>query len=200
MIIFLGSPKGALLATITIPISLLIAFILMFVSDIPANLLSLGAIDFGIIVDGTIVMMETILKKREENPNERLDKSTIAKRVAEVAKPIFFATLIIIIAYLPLFAFDRVERKLFTPLAFTLSFALLGALATALILIPGLAFSVYKKPQKVYQNRWLGRLTEMYKSQTAKNYLCTKKVNCSYFCNYGCGHRTFGSSRKRLFT
>jgi heavy metal efflux system protein len=176
LIIFLGSPKGALLATITIPISLLIAFILMWVTGIPANLLSLGAIDFGIIVDGTIVMMETILKKREENPNERLTKSGIAKRAAEVAKPIFFATLIIIIAYLPLFAFDGVERRLFMPMAFTLSFALLGALAAALILIPGLAFSVYRKPQKVHHNRWLERLTEMYKSQTTKIISAPRKL------------------------
>lgn len=168
LIIFLGSPKGALLATITIPVSLLVAFILMWLTDIPVNLLSLGAIDFGIIVDGTIVMMETILRKREENPSERLDKAGIVKRVAEVAKPVFFATLIIIIAYLPLFAFDRVERKLFTPMAFTLSFALLGALAAALILIPGLAFTVYRKPQKVYHNRWLHRMTERYKSQTTR--------------------------------
>ncbi|MDR2036735.1 MAG: efflux RND transporter permease subunit, partial [Bacteroidales bacterium] len=168
LIIFLGSPKGALLATITIPVSLLIAFILMWLTDIPANLLSLGAIDFGIIVDGTIVMMETILKKREDDPDEPLEKASIAKRAAEVAKPIFFATLIIIIAYLPLFAFDRVEQKLFTPMAFTLSFALLGALASALILIPGLAFMAYRKPQKVYHNRWLECLTEMYKSRTAK--------------------------------
>ncbi|MBN1159499.1 MAG: efflux RND transporter permease subunit [Bacteroidales bacterium] len=176
LIIFLGSPKGALLATVTIPISLLIAFILMWLSDIPANLLSLGAIDFGIIVDGTIVMMETILRKREEAPDERLDKSNIAKRAAEVAKPIFFATVIIIIAYMPLFAFDSVERRLFAPMAFTLSFALLGALASALILIPGLTFSVYKKPQKVYHNRWLERLTEMYKSQTAKIIAAPKKL------------------------
>jgi cobalt-zinc-cadmium resistance protein CzcA len=168
LIIFLGSPKGALLATITIPVSLLVAFILMWLTDIPVNLLSLGAIDFGIIVDGTIVMMETILRKREENPSERLDKAAIVKRVAEVAKPVFFATLIIIIAYLPLFAFDRVERKLFTPMAFTLSFALLGALAAALILIPGLAFSVYRKPQKVYHNRWLHYMTERYRSQTTR--------------------------------
>jgi len=176
LIIFLGSPKGALLATITIPVSLLIAFILMWLTDIPANLLSLGAIDFGIIVDGTIVMMETILKKREDDPDLPLDQSTIARRVAEVAKPIFFATLIIIIAYLPLFAFDRVEQKLFTPMAFTLSFALLGALASALILIPGLAFAVYKKPQKVYRNRWLERLTEIYKRQTAKLIAAPKKI------------------------
>lgn len=176
LIIFLGSPKGALLATITIPISLLIAFILMWLTDIPANLLSLGAIDFGIIVDGTIVMMETILKKREDDPDLPLEESGIAKRAAEVAKPILFATLIIIVAYLPLFAFDRVERKLFTPMAFTLCFALLGALASAMILIPGLAFAVYKKPQKVYHNRWLERLTETYKHQTAKLIAAPKKL------------------------
>lgn len=176
LIIFLGSPKGALLATVTIPISLLIAFILMWLTDIPANLLSLGAIDFGIIVDGTIVMMETILKKREDQPDEPLKLTGIARRAAEVAKPIFFATLIIIIAYLPLFAFDRVEQKLFTPMAFTLSFALLGALASALILIPGLAFMVYRKPQKVYHNRWLERLTESYKRRTAKILAAPKRL------------------------
>ncbi|MDD2437277.1 MAG: efflux RND transporter permease subunit, partial [Massilibacteroides sp.] len=176
LIIFLGSPKGAMLATITIPVSLLIAFILMWLTDIPANLLSLGAIDFGIIVDGTIVMMETILKKRENDPDAPLEESNVAKRAAEVAKPIFFATLIIIIAYLPLFAFDRVEQKLFTPMAFTLSFALLGALASAMILIPGLAFAIYKKPQKVYRNRWLERLTEIYKRQTNRLIAAPKKI------------------------
>ncbi len=176
LIIFLGSPKGALLATITIPVSLLIAFILMWLTDIPANLLSLGALDFGIIVDGTIVMMETILKKREDEPNEPLEQASIAKRVSEVAKPIFFATLIIIVAYMPLFAFDRVEKKLFTPMAFTLGFALLGALASALILIPGLAFTVYKKPQKVYRNRWLERLIAVYKRQTTKIIAAPKKL------------------------
>ncbi len=176
LIIFLGSPKGALLATITIPLSLLIAFMLMWLTDIPANLLSLGAIDFGIIVDSTIVMMETILKKREDNPDEFLGESNIAKRVAEVAKPIFFATLIIIIAYMPLFAFERVERKLFTPMAFTLSFALLGALTAAIILIPGLAYAVYRKPQKVYRNRWLERLTEIHKRQTTRIINAPKKI------------------------
>jgi cobalt-zinc-cadmium resistance protein CzcA len=176
LIIFLGSPKGALLATITIPVSLLISFILMRLTDIPANLLSLGAIDFGIIVDGTIVMMETILKKREDNPSAPLEQTSMAKRVAEVAKPIFFATLIIIVAYMPLFAFDRVEKKLFTPMAFTLGFALLGALASALILIPGLAFTLYRKPQKVYRNRWLERLIEIYKKQTAKIIAAPKKL------------------------
>jgi cobalt-zinc-cadmium resistance protein CzcA len=176
LIIFLGSPKGALLATITIPVALLVAFILMWLTDIPANLLSLGAIDFGIIVDGTIVMMETILKKREDAPDRPLEEAAIIKRASEVAKPVFFATLIIMIAYLPLFTFDRVERKLFTPMAFTLSFALLGALASALILIPGLAFAVYKKPQKVYRNRWLESLTGIYRRQTAKLISAPRKM------------------------
>lgn len=168
LVIFLGSPRGALLATVTIPVSLLVAFILMWLTDIPANLLSLGAVDFGIIVDGTIVMMETILRQREDAPGLPLDDRRIAGRIAEVARPIFFATLIIIIAYLPLFAFESVERKLFTPMAFTLSFALVGALASALFLIPGLAFAVYRKPRKVYRNRWLERLTAMYERHTAK--------------------------------
>jgi len=113
LIVFLGSWRGALLVAITIPLSLLTAFILMHFTDIPANLLSLGAIDFGIIVDGAIVMLETILKEREEDPLREFQEKTIAIRAAEVAKPIFFATLIIITAYLPLFAFERVEKKLF---------------------------------------------------------------------------------------
>ncbi|MDR1170847.1 MAG: CusA/CzcA family heavy metal efflux RND transporter [Bacteroidales bacterium] len=176
LIVFLGSPKGALLVTITIPVSLLASFILMWLTDIPANLLSLGAIDFGIIVDGTIVMMETILKKREDSPGSLLEESGIAARVAEIARPVFFATLIIMIAYLPLFAFDRVEQKLFTPMAFTLSFALLGALASALILIPGLTFAVYRKPQKVFRNRRLERLTETYRRHTARIIAAPRKI------------------------
>lgn len=168
LIVFLGSWRGALLVAITIPLSLLIAFILMHFTNIPANLLSLGAIDFGIIVDGAIVMMESILKKREENPNEELKEKSIADRAKQVARPIFFATLIIITAYLPLFAFERVEKKLFTPMAFTVGYALLGALAVALFLIPGLAYLVYKKPRKLYHNRWLEKLTARYYQRVVK--------------------------------
>ncbi|MFZ4863309.1 efflux RND transporter permease subunit [Sphingobacterium sp. Mn56C] len=162
LIVFLGSWRGALLVAITIPLSLLTAFILMHFTDIPANLLSLGAIDFGIIVDGAIVMLETILKEREEDPLREFQEKTIAIRAAEVAKPIFFATLIIITAYLPLFAFERVEKKLFTPMAFTIGYALFGALAAALLLIPGLAFVIYRKPQKIFHNKWLEKLGHAY--------------------------------------
>lgn len=176
LIVFLGSWRGALLVAITIPLSLLFAFILMHFTDIPANLLSLGAIDFGIIVDGSIVMLETILKKREENPKEALEEKTITQRVIEVAKPIFFSTIIIITAYLPLFAFERVEKKLFTPMAFTVGYALFGALAVALFLIPGLAYVIYRKPQKIYHNKWLEKLAAAYGKRIEKIMQAPKRV------------------------
>lgn len=176
LILFLGSWRGALLVAITIPLSLLIAFILMHFTDIPANLLSLGAIDFGIIVDGAIVMLETILKKREEKPGVPLAEHSLAAKITEVAKPIFFATIIIITAYLPLFAFERVEKKLFTPMAYTVGYALLGALAVSLLLIPGLAYMIYRKPQQVYHNRWLEKLTALYHERIKKIMLRPKQV------------------------
>lgn len=176
LIVFLGSWRGALLVAITIPLSLLIAFILMHFTNIPANLLSLGAIDFGIIVDGAIVMMETILKKREENPTVELQEKSIAQRAAEVAKPVFFTTIIIITAYLPLFAFERMEKKLFTPMAFTVGYALLGALAVALLIIPGLAYVIYRKPQKIYHNKWLEKLTNAYNRSIEKIMAKPKRV------------------------
>lgn len=168
LILFLGSWRGALLVALTIPLALLIAFILMHVTDIPANLLSLGAIDFGIIVDGAIVMMETILKKRERHPGEILEEDSILRRTTEVARPIFFSTLIIITAYLPLFAFEHIEKKLFTPMAYTVGYALLGALAVALFLIPGLAYVAYRKPRKIYHNKWLEKLSVLYHAQTLR--------------------------------
>ena len=166
LLIFLGSPLSALIVAATIPIALLFAFILMHLTKIPANLLSIGAIDFGILVDGAIVMTEMLLKLREEAPDKPLDSQRVIRRIADVAKPIFFSTLIIIVAYMPLFTFERIEKKLFTPMAFTVGYALLGALSVALILIPGLAYSLYRKPQKVYRNKTMERLTERYKHST----------------------------------
>ncbi|RBL89388.1 efflux RND transporter permease subunit [Chitinophaga flava] len=168
LIIFLGSWRAALLVAVTIPLSLLFAFILMHFTHIPANLLSLGAIDFGIIVDGAIVMAETMLRQREDHPLEMLEEQSFMKKAQSVARPVFFATLIIITAYLPLFAFERVEKKLFTPMAFTVGYALFGSLAVALLLIPGLAYMLYRKPQKLYHNRWLEKLTSAYQRRMEK--------------------------------
>ena len=176
LLIFLGSPKSALIVAATIPISLLIAFILMHLTGIPANLLSLGAIDFGILVDGAIVMTETILKQREADTSRALSARDTAQHILEVAKPVFFATLIIIVAYMPLFVFERIEKKLFTPMAFTVGYALLGALSVALILIPGLAYTIYRKPQKVYHNKVLTRLNEAYRKQTGSLISHPRKV------------------------
>ncbi len=166
LILFLGSWRGAVVVAITIPLALLFAFILMYLTDIPANLLSLGAIDFGIIIEGAIITMETVLKKREDHPDLALETKSVIERVSEVAKPVFFSTIIIITAYLPLFAFERIERKLFTPMAYTLGFTLIGALLIALALIPGLTYMVYRKPQKIYKNRWLKHLTDRFGKQT----------------------------------
>lgn len=176
LILFLGSWRGAFLVALTIPLSLLIAFLLMHLTNIPANLLSLGAIDFGILVDGAIVMMETILKKRENNPLEPLQEDSITKRAADVARPILFSTLIIITAYLPLFAFQHIEKKLFTPMAYTVGYALFGALVVAFLLIPGLAFLAYRKPSKVYKNKWLEKLSAIYHKQTVRIMQKPKKV------------------------
>ena len=182
LLIFLGSAYSALIVAATIPISLLIAFILMHLTGIPANLLSLGAIDFGILVDGAIVMTETLLKLREDAPDKPLDPRRTIRRIADVAKPIFFSTIIIIVAYMPLFTFQRIEKKLFTPMAYTVGYALLGALSVALILIPGLAYSLYRKPQKVYHNKVVASLTEKYKGLTARAMLRPKRV----FALIGC--------------
>ncbi|EEI90268.1 heavy metal efflux pump, CzcA family [Sphingobacterium spiritivorum ATCC 33300] len=176
LILFLGSWRGAILVALTIPVSLFIAFILMKLTHIPANLLSLGAIDFGIIADGAIVMIETILKKREDNQKEYLTEKNIAERVRAVARPVFFSVIIIITAYLPLFAFERVEKKLFTPMAFTVGYALFGALLVALFLIPGMAYLLYRKPQKMYHNKWLEHLADCYYSRISKIMLSPVKV------------------------
>lgn len=152
LILFLGSLRGAVLVALTIPFSLCFAFLMMHLTHIPANLLSLGAIDFGIIVNGAIVLMEVILRRRERAEDKPLTEADACDAALEVAKPIFFSTLIIITAYLPLFAFERVEKKLFTPMAFTIGYSLLGGLLFALAAIPPLAYLTYQKPGKMWQN------------------------------------------------
>ena len=163
LILFLGNPRSALVAAVAIPAALVTVFILMNATKMPANLFSLGAIDFGVIVDGAIVVMEAILRRREEHPDMPLTVEDTLKTTSYVARPIFFATLIIISAYLPLFAFERAEGKLFTPMAYTVSYALLGALICSLVLIPGLAFTALRKPQKVMINQPLVWLTKKYR-------------------------------------
>lgn len=150
LLLFLFEVRSALIAAAVIPFSLLFAFLLLNIFHIPANLLSLGAVDFGILVDGTVVMVENIYRRlAHEGHNlsvqERIRLSYIAAR--EVGPPIFFATLIIASAFVPIFAFDGVAGKLFHPLAFTMNFALLGAMLGTLTIIPVLcSFFLTGKP------------------------------------------------------
>jgi heavy metal efflux system protein len=164
LILFLGSPRSAVIVAVTIPLAMAIAFILMRLTSIPANLLSLGAIDFGIIVDGAVVMTEAILRRREAHADQALTEADVRQAAHEVARPIFFSTLIIITAYFPLFAFQRVEAKLFSPMAYVVGYSLFGALLIALALIPSLAFIAYRRPQRVWSNPVLGWLRSRYAS------------------------------------
>lgn len=175
LFLFLGSARAALLTAITIPLSLLFAFICMYFSGIPANLLSLGALDFGIIVDATLVMVEHILHtihEREHQPGFHGSHGVLAAvrdAALEVERPIFFSLMIIISAYIPLFTLQRVERKLFTPMAFTVSYALLGSMLLALTLIPVLATYLFRHGAKSWENPvlpWLGRKYEKILAKT----------------------------------
>jgi len=167
LILFLGSPRSALVAAIVIPLALVTVFIAMNLTHMPANLFSLGAIDFGIIVDGAIVVMEAMLRRREEQPTQELNEDDVLETTGHVARPIFFATLIIVAAYFPLFAFERAEGKLFSPMAFTVGYALFGALLASLALIPGLAFVALRKPRKIFHNRPLEWVTARYRGVLA---------------------------------
>ncbi|MBD9581919.1 efflux RND transporter permease subunit [Delftia sp. DLF01] len=158
LLVFLGSPRAALIVALTIPMALLLAFIFMHHAKIPANLLSLGAIDFGILVDGAVVVVENILRRREADQNRPLTPRDAITATLQVARPIFFGMCVIAAAYLPLFAFERIEYKLFSPMASAVGAALVGALAVALLLTPALAWLAFRRPRKIFHNPVLHRL------------------------------------------
>jgi cobalt-zinc-cadmium resistance protein CzcA len=165
LMFFLGSPRAAILTALTIPVSLLFAFICMHFYGVPANLLSLGALDFGIIVDGTLVMVEHILHTlclRQDQVRQGRTIDVIREAALEVEHPIFFSLLILVAAYLPLFTLERVERRLFTPMAFTVCSALVGSLICALTLVPVLATFLFRNGVTPWHNPVVSWLTEGY--------------------------------------
>jgi len=172
LVLLLGSIRSAIVVTLTIPFSLLFAFILMKVTGIPANLLSLGAIDFGIIVDGACVMAEHLMRKyRTATPEDKEHGIVRITLLAaqEVGREIFFSVTIIILAYMPILLMTRVEGKLFSPMALTLAFAVIGSMICALTLIPVLISFAYKKsltsttrPIREHKNIVLDGLTNLY--------------------------------------
>ncbi len=169
LVLFLGSFRSAVVVAITIPVSLFFSFILLQLSGIPANLLSLGAIDFGIIVDGACVMAAAIIRRVKEASDEERQLGVVhvvKKGAQEIGKEIFFTVLIIILAYLPLFTLQRVEGKLFSPMAYTLSFAVIGSMLCALTLIPVLISFVFSNYYKKNPTKELA--TEKKKSFRSK--------------------------------
>ncbi|MEQ1638056.1 MAG: CusA/CzcA family heavy metal efflux RND transporter [Methylococcales bacterium] len=140
LIIFLRRVLASAVVIVVIPLSLLFAFILINAGNISANLISLGAIDFGIIVDSAVVLVEAIMVKVTLEMTQKVSvlhmRQSMLMTAAEMARPILFSKAIIIVAFLPIFTFQRVEAKIFSPMAFTLTFALLGSLIISMTLVP----------------------------------------------------------------
>ncbi len=164
LFLFLGNIRGAIIVSLTIPFSLLFASICLDLRQISANLLSLGALDFGMVVDGAVVMVENIvrhLNRPDEAPRPLLER--IREAAHEVQRPVFYAIAIIITAYLPIFTLQRVEGKLFKPMAWTVAFALLGALFFSMLIAPALASLLFRRGARQWQNPVMNFLTVRYR-------------------------------------
>jgi cobalt-zinc-cadmium resistance protein CzcA len=164
LFIFLGNIRGALIVTLTIPFSLLFASLCLDLRHIPANLLSLGALDFGMIVEGAIVMVENIVRLLSHpglHPEETVSQK-IKRAAHEVQRPVFYSITIIITAYIPIFTLQRVEGRLFRPMAWTVAFALAGALLFSMFLGPVLASIVFPKGTREWRNPLMAFLTRIY--------------------------------------
>jgi cobalt-zinc-cadmium resistance protein CzcA len=165
LFLFLGNARGALVVAATIPFSLLFAAICLDLRHIPANLLSLGALDFGMVVDGAVVMVENIVRHLSRDPDgARSPIERIREAAHEVQRPVFYAIGIIITAYLPIFTLQSVEGRLFKPMAWTVAFALLGALVFSMILAPVLASFVFRTGAREWHNPALIWLTNRYRA------------------------------------
>ncbi len=165
LFVFLGNVRGALIVSFTIPFALLFASICLDLRHISANLLSLGALDFGMVVDGAVVMVENIVRHLNA---PRVDHRTPLERIREAAhevqRPVFYAIAIIITAYVPIFSLQRVEGKLFKPMAWTVSFALLGALIFSMLIAPALASVSFSAGVKEWKNPFMTYLIACYRA------------------------------------
>jgi len=169
LFLFLLNVRAALIVALTIPFSLLFASIWLDLAHIPANLLSLGALDFGMVVDGAVVMVENIIRhlgERRRQTHLRMPRTTaeiIGDACHEVQRPVFYAIAIIITAYLPIFTLQRVEGRLFRPMAWTVAFALLGAMTFSILIAPVLANMFFRHGVRERRNVVMDYLTERYR-------------------------------------
>ena len=164
LFLFLGNVRGAIIVALTMPFALLFAAICLNLRDIPANLLSLGALDFGMVVDGSVVIVENIVRHLSHGRKEGVTPTQqIREATHEVQRPVFFARAMIITAYLPIFTLQSVEGRLFKPMAWMVSFALLGALVFSLLLAPVLASLLFPKGASEWENPVMTWLTSRYR-------------------------------------
>jgi cobalt-zinc-cadmium resistance protein CzcA len=164
LMLFLGNVRGAIIVALTIPFSLLFASICLDLQHIPANLLSLGALDFGMVVDGCVVMVENIVRHlhHKTDSNESV-QDKIRRATHEVQRPVFYAIAIIITAYLPIFTLQSVEGRLFKPMAWTVAYALLGALIFSMIVAPVLASIFFRNGTNEWANPIVERIVSAYR-------------------------------------
>ena len=166
LFLFLGNVRGAFIVALTIPFSLLFAATCLDLRGIPANLLSLGALDFGMVVDGAVVMVENIVRHIHQRKNGDASMPTlevVRGAAHEVQRPVFYAIAIIITAYLPVFTLQRVEGRLFRPMAWTVAFALLGALIFSMLIAPVLASMFFSKGAHEWRNAAMEYLKTSYR-------------------------------------
>jgi cobalt-zinc-cadmium resistance protein CzcA len=174
LFLFLGNVRGAFIVALTIPFALLFASIFLNLSHIPANLISLGALDFGMVVDGAVVMMENVMRHlgHAKNGSPGAGRITMSMKTPvemirdaahEVQRPVFYAIAIIITAYMPIFTLQRVEGRLFRPMAWTVAFALLGAIVFSIFIVPVLAALLFPRGVKEWRNPVMEFLKEQYR-------------------------------------
>ncbi len=163
LFLFLGNARGALIVAITIPFSLLFAAICLKLNGIPANLLSLGALDFGMVVEGAVVMVENIVRYLGHRHESESALGPIRGAAHEVQRPVFYSIGIIITAYLPIFTLQRVEGRLFKPMAWTVTFALLGSLLFSMLIAPVLASFLFGRNVREWRNPAMELITRAYR-------------------------------------
>lgn len=164
LFLFLGNWRAALIVTAVIPLSMLVGFMGMAYWGVSANLMSLGAIDFGMIADGSIVMMENAVRRLERKPGETAFRvvDRVHQAAAEVARPIVFGVSIIIAVYLPIFALEGLEGRMFRPMAITVCSALAGSLVLALTMVPAAAVVAMRKGVTPHSEGWFQRVRHFY--------------------------------------
>jgi len=168
LLLLLGNVRGGLIVASAIPLSMLFAFTGMIRAGVSGNLMSLGAIDFGLIVDGSVVMIENIVRRLGEARQAGTSREDVIRNAArEVAKPIFFAVVIIIIVYLPILTLEGVEGKMFKPMAITVVLALVGSLILALTLMPVLAALLFRRNTSEREPRVMHWLKAWYEPRLA---------------------------------